>query len=295
MAEEKSVGYTKEEYYNISLKHGLPNRCPILRKCCRAVLTRYEMGHRSGGSDMKFDEFLRSQNQSWEQEKMIKEIELISWGYAYDILCSVENVCPEVTLFEPEYLPNNFRQSAFGKGAYYKESRRFEAEAKHYSECAEFSEYLFQSSGEKMKRLGTKISIDQIPEKKLQDYLANNIEALDPGLKFITQEKPIGRGFGDIFASDAEGNDILIELKSKKLNRDEIHKLTGQVSKYFNGLKKKTQNLRLLVVMPIGNNDKLDDLCQGLQHWIENNKVGIYHFDYLFYEDKFVFTKINFN
>lgn len=295
MAEEKSVGYTKEDYYNISLKHGLPKRCPILRKCCRAVLTRYEMGHRLGGSDMKFDEFLRSQGQSWEPEKMIKENELISWSYSHDVLCSVENVCPEVTLFEPEYLPYNFRQSAFGNGSYYKESRRFEAEAKHYSECAEFSEYLFQASGEKMKGLGTKISPVQIPEKKLEDYLANNIEALEPGLKFIKRQKPIGKWAADIFASDVEGNDILIELKSKKLNRDEIHKLTGQVSKYFNGLKKKAQNLRLLVVLPRSNNDNVDDLYQGLQHWIEDDKVSLYHFDYLFYEDKFVFTKINFD
>ncbi len=293
MAEEKSLGYTKEEYYNISLKHRLPKRCPILRKCCRAVLTRYEVGYRLGGSDMKFDEFLHSQGQLWESEKMIKGVELISWSYAHDVICSVENVCPEVTLFEPEYLPHNFRQSAFGNGSYYKESRRFEAEAKHYSECAEFS--IFQSSGGKMKGLGAKISLDQIPEKKLEDYLANNIEALEPGLKFIARQKSIGKWAADIFASDAQENDVVIELKSKNLNRDEIHKLTGQVSKYFNGLKKKAHNLRMLVVLPNSNKGKVDDLYWGLQHWIENNKVSLYRFDYLFYEDRFVFSKIDYD
>lgn len=295
VADEKSFGYTKEEYYDISLRHGLPKRCPILRKCCRAVLTRYEMGHRLGGSDIKLDEFLRSQGQSWEIETMIKEIELISWSYSHDVLCSVENVCPEVTLFEPEYLPYNFKQSAFGNGTYYKKTRSFEAEAKHYSECAEFSEYLFQASSEKLKGLGAKISPIQIPEKKLEDYLANNIEALEPGLIFIARQKSIGKWVADIFASDTEGSDILIELKSKNLNRNEIHKLIGQVSKYFNGLKKKAHNLRLFVVLPHINKDKEDALCQGLQHWIESNKVSLYYFDYLFYEEKFIFTKINFD
>lgn len=294
MAEEKLLGYTKEEYYNISLKHGLPKRCPILPDCCRAVLTRYEMGFRLGGNNINFEDFIHSQGQRWEPDKMIKEIEILTWSRSNDVGYSIENVCPEVALFEPDYLPSKFRQSGFGTGSYDKELRRFEAEAKHYSECAEFSQYLFKSSGAKMKGPGAKVSFDQIPEKKLEDYLANNIEALEPGLNFIARQKSIGKWTVDIFASDAEGNEILIELKSKKLNRDEIHKLTGQVSKYFNALKKKANNLRLFVVLPRINKDKVDDLCQGLQHWIENNKVRLYHFDYLFYEEKFVFTKIKF-
>jgi len=293
MSEENALGYTENEYYNISSKHGLPKRCPILRKCCRAVLTRYEIGHRLGGSDLTFDEFLHSQGQSWDPEKMIKEIEVISWG-ANAIICSVRNVCPEVSLFEPDYLPRNFRQSAYGYGTYYNDTRRFEAKPKHYTDCAEFSEYLFFSSGSKSKGLVTKASVDQIPEKKLEDYLTNNIEVLEPGLKFIERQKSIGRWSVDIFASDAEGNDTLIELKAKNLNRDEIHKLTGQVSKYFNGLKKMTPNLRLIVVLPRSNKERVEDLYKGLQHWIETNKVSIYQFDYLFYEEKFVFSKIIF-
>lgn len=144
-----------------------------------------------------------------------------------------------------------------------------------------------------MKSMGAKISLHQIPEKKLEDYLVNNIEDLEPGLKFIERQRAIGKWAVDMFASDSEGNNVLIELKTKNLNRDEIHKLTGQVSKYFNGLKKKAQNLRLFIVLPRSNNDKIDDLYQGLQHWIEDNKVSLYYFDYLFYDEKFLFTKIN--
>lgn len=295
MAEDKSVGYTKEEYYKISSKHGLPNRCPILRKCCRATLTRYEIGHKLGGSDMTFEDFLHSQGQSWDMNNMIKEIEILFWRDSHDVLTSVENVCPEVTLFEHDYMPHKFKQSAYGNGSYYKESRRFEAEAKHYSECAEFSEYIFKTSKENIKGLNTNKSLRQIPEKTLEDYLASNIEALEAGLKFIERQKTIGKWSADIFASDKQGNDVLIELKAKNLNRDEIHMLTGQVSKYFNGLKKKAHNLRLIIVLPRSNKNRIDDLYKGLHHWIELNKVTLCQFDYFLYDKKFVFSKINFD
>lgn len=295
MNNDRSMGYTKEEYYQISEKNGLPKRCPILKDCCRAVKTRYEMGFRLGGGDTSFEKFLDSQGQRWDPDNMIKEIEQISWSYAHDVLSSIENTCPEVTLFEPDYLHLHFIQAAFGRASYYKDTRRFVAEAKHYSECAEFSAYMFQTSRDKIKRVSTKISLEQIPEKELEDYLADNIEVLEPDLKFIARQKSIGKWAADILASDTQGNDVLIELKSKKLNRDEIHMLIGQVSKYFNGLKKKAQNLRLIIVVPQSNKDKLDDLYQGLQHWIENNKVTLYHFDYILYDRKFVFFKVEFD
>lgn len=145
MNNDKSIGYTKDEYYQLSDKQGLPKRCPILGKCCRAVETRYQMGMKLGGSDISFEEFIDSYNQEWDRANMIKSIEQVSWTYAHDVLTSVQNACPEVTLFEPEYLPFHFRQAAFGNASWYKDTRRFAAEAKHYSDCAEFSEYAFHN------------------------------------------------------------------------------------------------------------------------------------------------------
>lgn len=295
MTEKESVGYTKEEYYKISSKHGLPKRCPILRKCCRAVLTRYEMGFKIGGNKMKFEEFLHSEDQLWEPEKMIKEIERITWSHTHDVLTSVENVCPEVTLFEPYYLHSKFRQSAFGEARYFKDTRHYEAEAKHFSECAEFSEYIFQSSDNNIKGFGMKMPLNHISEKELEDYLVNNLDALEPGLKFVDRQKSIGKWVADIFASDSLGNDVLVELKSRKLDRSESHMLTGQVSKYFNSLKKKAQDLRMIIVLPRSNKKNLDDLFQGIQHWIENEKASIYTFDYFLYDKKFIFSKVTFN
>lgn len=141
---DNNKGYTKDEYYQISTKQGLPKRCPILRNCCRAVETRYYMGFRVGDNVCTFEKFLESQGQRWEPDTMIKPIEQMSWSYSHDVLVSVQNVCPEVTLFEPEYLCRGFKQAAFGKADYYMESHSLEVVAKHYSECAEYSEYSFQ-------------------------------------------------------------------------------------------------------------------------------------------------------
>ena len=150
MTEDINNGYTKEEYYKISDEQKLPKRCPVLGKYCRAVETRYQMGMKLGGSHISFEEFIDSYNQNWDKTNMIKAIEQVSWTYAHDVLTSVENACPEVTLFEPEYLPFHFRQSAFGNASWYKDTRRFTAEAKHYSECPEFSEYTFHNMGRKI-------------------------------------------------------------------------------------------------------------------------------------------------
>lgn len=298
MDEDKTIGYSKEDYYKISAKEGLPKRCPILGKCIKAVWTRYALGFKVMGHDISFEEFLSVEGQYWEPEKMIKEIEQLE--------CSVpnkpgdiafwfaSNICPEVTLFEEKYLPCGLQPpSACGNVDYDFESKQSAVTPKHFSECAEFSKYYFENMGQRKIKMPS--VIEQIPEKSLEDYLVNNIESLEAGLKFIERQKPIGKWTADIFASDSLGNDVIIELKSKNLNRSENLKLTGQVSKYFNRLKKSANNLRLIIVVPGGNKDMLDELYHGLQHWIENDKVCLYQFDYILYDKKFIFSKVDFD
>jgi hypothetical protein len=141
---ERNMGHTKEEYFQISSKLGLPKRCPILAKCYKAVQTKYEMGFRLGGSDISFDEFLDTKGIRGEPDDFIRPVQELSWRYSHNVLTSVSNVCPEVTLFEPDYLPFHFKQSAFKDASFYGETRSFMAEPAHYSECAEFSEYQFR-------------------------------------------------------------------------------------------------------------------------------------------------------
>lgn len=297
MDENKTIGYSKEDYYKISAKEGLPKRCPILKKCCKAVRTRYILGYDVVGAKLSFKDFLSSEGQYWEPDKMIKEVEQPRWvepdKYGGSVFFYAENICPEVPLFEERYLPRGIVASACGEVSYYYESKRSEVIPKHYSECAEFSQYYFENMGQ--RKIKIPLVIEHIPEKSLEDYLVNNIEALEAGLKVIERQKPIGKWIADIFASDSLGSDVIIELKSKNLIRSENLKLTGQVSKYFNRLKKSSNNLRLIIVVPGGNKDMLDELYHGLQHWIENNKVCLYQFDYILYDKKFVFSKVDFD
>ena len=105
---ELENGYTKDEYFSISTKLKLTPRCPILRKCCHAVWTRYFLGFKLGGSGVSFNEFLKDTDQVWNPEEMIKEIELISFERS-DTVQAIENCCPEIPLFEEKFLPSNFR------------------------------------------------------------------------------------------------------------------------------------------------------------------------------------------
>lgn len=155
MEDERDLGYSKEEYHQISAKQNLPVRCPILGKCRRAFQTRHEIGFRMSGVKVTFENFLYQQGFECNPDELIKPIEQLDWRHSHDVISSVESVCPEVTLFEPQYMPFNFKQSAYGSASYRKETRKFTAVPRHYSECAEFSEYAFHSGEFKPKNQKT--------------------------------------------------------------------------------------------------------------------------------------------
>ncbi len=293
MKDADEIGYSKEEYFQLSSKNGLSNRCPILGSCHRAFETMYEMDIGFSGSDMSFEKYLQSIGEQRSPDAMIKSAERVSW-HSNGAVTAVRNMCPEIMLFESQYLPIGFRQSAFGNASYYEDTHRFQAEPKHFRECAEFSEFAFQQRGHR-KIVAGEHSTSQIPEKWLEDYLENNLDRLEPGLKFLERQKQIGKWKVDIFASDSAGVDVLIELKSKVLNRDEADRLCGQVSRYYHHLKPKTRDLRVFIVIPRNNGAVIDNLYYGLKAWIDGNNVAVFEFDYSLYEKKFTFSKLDFS
>jgi hypothetical protein len=147
---DETIGYTKEKYFSISTKLKLPPRCPILKKCSRAIHSRHYLGFKVSGCETSFEDFLKTTGQTWPPDNAIQEIELVSCSRS-DALCAIEDCCPEIPLFEERYLPPIFKQSAFGSATYFKESKRFESDAKHFSECPEFSEYLMATKTNDMK------------------------------------------------------------------------------------------------------------------------------------------------
>lgn len=180
-------GYTNEEYYAISSKQGFPLRCPILRKCIRAVWSRYILGCRLGGDNTSFEKFVAMNGLYWSPEEMIPEIEQMSWVPSNAAFCEIENCCPEIPLFEPQYLPAAFKPSAFGSAAFYKESKKFEAIPKHFSECAEFSEQQFNNAAmtatgkrpHKRKTSPTRKTIPQKMKMLLQREIASTCPFCD--------------------------------------------------------------------------------------------------------------------
>lgn len=293
MKGSSDIGYTKEEYYKLSEKHGLPTRCPILRNCLRAFETRHKMVAEFNGGDISFEEFLQSLGETRSPNAMIKLAEQRPSCLVGGAITALNNVCPEVMLFEPDYLPHEFRQSAFAHASYYNDSRRIQVESKHYRECAEFAEFSFIQKGRgKVRDANLSHLTLQIPERALEDYLENHLELLEPGLKLLKRQKRIGKWKADLFASDFAGVDVLIELKSKTLNRDEADKLCGQVSRYYNHLKSDVRDLKVFIVIPRNDNGIADNLYQGLKPWIVSNKVTIFQFDYSVYGRKFTFSRL---
>lgn len=79
----------------------------------------------------------------------------------------------------------------------------------------------------------------EISESDLRDLLALDITALEPGLVLRDKEKFIPndlgtRGFIDLYATDTDGNHVLIELKRSDASaREAIH----EVHKYVEGVK----------------------------------------------------------
>lgn len=295
MNEEKTIGYSQAEYYSISSREGLPKRCPILRKCCKAVWTRYILGFDVAGAKMSFKDFLSSERQYWEPDKMIKEIEQMRWiepGAGRAEFYYAVNICPEISLFEERYLPPGIVQAACGDIHYYYESKRAAVTPKHYSECAEFSEYWLTAAGKTKQQKSSRVQ--PIQEQYLEDFLVNNLDLLEPGLKFVERQKKIGKWKADIFATDLAGAHVLIELKAKSLNRDEIDKLCGQVSRYYHLLKPAATDLKMFIVIPTDNRDLTTNIYHGLKLWIDNGKVVVFQFDYKLFGETFVFSKVVF-
>ena len=284
---QSTVGHSAEEYFAISLKEGLPKRCPILRNCQKAVWTRYILGFCITGTNESFEDFISSSGQYWKPEKMIQQIEQMEWTPGPGTSFYANKVCPEITLFEEEFLPFCLVPSACGYVSYNDEFKKREAIAKHYSECAEFSEYQFQN----LQKIKTKNkSIKQIPEKELEDYLGTHLEVLESGLTLVKKQKALGKWKVDILALDSSGSEVIIELKTKPLNSGDIDKLIGQVSRYYNHFKLKSNNLRLFIIVP-RNNELINNIYHGLKSWIDESTATIFQFDYTMYSKEFIFSK----
>jgi RecB family endonuclease NucS len=86
-----------------------------------------------------------------------------------------------------------------------------------------------------------------LTEKEMQQVLSANPELIEPELRVIRQERPVAPGFIDIFAQDAKGRIVVIELKRRRADNE----AALQLHHYIKSLtSKKSAPIRGILVAP---------------------------------------------
>jgi endonuclease len=66
-------------------------------------------------------------------------------------------------------------------------------------------------------------------EAQMHEALKRDLSILEPGLRLLEHELPVGVGDVDIYARDARGNLVVIEVKRGKANQEGVHQLCRYV------------------------------------------------------------------
>jgi RecB family endonuclease NucS len=67
-------------------------------------------------------------------------------------------------------------------------------------------------------------------EAEMQQALARHPEIIEPGLTLLDRELPTGVGGIDLYARDAEGRFVVVELKRGKATQEAVHQLSRYVT-----------------------------------------------------------------
>lgn len=98
-------------------------------------------------------------------------------------------------------------------------------------------------------------------EKDYEDFFVQNIEYIEPGLKYITRQDPVGVGELDILAKDENGCFVVIELK-KDQGSD---KTIGQITRYMGAVKDYYIGDVRGIIVADGFNDKIRSSLKVIQ------------------------------
>jgi 5-methylcytosine-specific restriction endonuclease McrA len=139
------------EYFKKSKDLGLPSRCPILNYCQRRVTTIYCYADYSKlYPSYSVTAALQTEGhlpKDFDEKSIQIQGELPLWKKS-DIHISYHNMCPEVNLFDYENSLSFAMGTASSGGEWddYRDKDKFvNEESKHYSECPEFSTYIFKN------------------------------------------------------------------------------------------------------------------------------------------------------
>ena len=134
----------KDEYFRLSNVEGLPKRCPILDFCVRRAITMYFYG------DYQEPDILHALKGYLPNNFNDKSISCIGESPVWNAPESRKHgyfngMCSEVNLFDHEHQLGGMEGTASCGGTwdYESEPRKLHLNFKHFSECAEFSKYVF--------------------------------------------------------------------------------------------------------------------------------------------------------
>jgi hypothetical protein len=211
----------KTDYFKISQQKGLPSRCPILDYCKRRALTIYHFSdfkeeNRTNDIVQTLINAGELNNDYVEKEiNLIGEAPLIMKGSGYG---HFSNMCPEVSLFDSSNSIGYFAKTACTDASWEKEDKKpFKIlEEKHYSECSEFSKYLFENRTLTLKNIAkpkktecyTYLMIDlksghhKIGISSDPNYREKTLQSEQPKIETVIHRKFINRKLAKEFETE---------------------------------------------------------------------------------------------
>jgi hypothetical protein len=141
----------KEKYIDLSFKRKLPGRCPIFEYCERRAMTIYLFSEYS--KENHSNNIIKTLENANEIPTDFKENYIKMIGDSPEILRGIghgyfSNACPEINLFEKSNSLGMAQGNSCTSGNWEKERKEYfePTEFKHYSECSEFSNHLYENN-----------------------------------------------------------------------------------------------------------------------------------------------------
>lgn len=164
----------KKEYFSISSKLHLSNRCPIVGNCERWAWTvlffsdYYRQCDNINPLDLLYKKGIVGPDF---KESMIAVLDEVPEYHKSDVLVYYHNFCPEVSLFSSDYRLWFMPQIASTDGEWddFRTNEKFKnSKCKHYSECLEFSRFHYHNLGkEPIRKTNSSKNSERTPISKM--------------------------------------------------------------------------------------------------------------------------------
>jgi phosphate/sulfate permease len=89
----------------------------------------------------------------------------------------------------------------------------------------------------------------KIREKEYQEFIGNNVELVETGLKVVKREYGLSTGPIDFLCMDKDGKEVGLELKYPKAQSKDVRQLDGYLKEYSNG-QNYSHKIRGILVAP---------------------------------------------